>query len=492
MPDSRLPTKPGDSLTAARYEDVDLFAGAGGWEVGIAALGIRPLGIEWNADACATRIAAGHPTLQADVSELDPLDFRPVRRLIGSPPCPTFSSAGDGNGHTVVPTILRCAAALCRGEDTRSAAREEAYELLYPEVLAAETKRAGRRRKPVDLAKVEAKARRDATMSLLVVEPLRWALALRPESIALEQVPGVLPIWKAFGEMLRDVGYWTWAGKLNAETFGVPQTRERAFLMASRLGSIFPPAPTHQAYEYGVPAAEQHTLEGTLKPWVSMAEALGWGMTERPSVTCVGHSDSGGRHGIDGGSGSRASVERERKSRDRWVVRDGRSEDFQREPRSIDEPAATIGSTARQWEYVNGNQEHAARRPSSAPAPTVHFGAAMNDVKWVEERPATSVMADSRIFQPGGHHEPGQQSDNSIQVTVTEAALLQTFPADYPWRGSRTAIFTQIGNAVPPLMGHAVIAALLETEERCENEECEAMYSVWDFRPDDYDLGRLL
>lgn len=297
---------------------IDLFAGAGGWDEGIAALGIRPLGIELNADACATRKAAGHPTLQADVSALDPADFAPCGLLIASPPCPTFSSAGDGNGHKVVGTIVACAAALARGEDIRAESREPTYALLYPEVLAAERKRASRRRKPVDLAKVEAKARRDADMSLLVVEPLRWALALRPTSVALEQVPGVLPLWAVFAGLLREIGYWTWAGKLSSETFGVPQTRERAFLMASLAGPVAPPRATHQAYEYGIPAGEVHTLEGTLLPWVSMAEALAWGATERPSPTVVGHSDSGGRHGIDGGSGSRATVERERE-RGSWI-----------------------------------------------------------------------------------------------------------------------------------------------------------------------------
>lgn len=33
---------------------VDLFAGAGGWDEGIRPLGIQPLGVELDPDACAT------------------------------------------------------------------------------------------------------------------------------------------------------------------------------------------------------------------------------------------------------------------------------------------------------------------------------------------------------------------------------------------------------------------------------------------------------
>lgn len=335
---------------------VDLFAGARGWCEGVRDLGLDPLGIEWNADACATSEAAGHRVLQADVSELDPLDFAPCDMVIGSPPCPTFSSAGDGNGHLVTQIILGCATDLCRGLDSRWDATIDAYGAIYPSVLAAEEKKAAKNRRLVSLAKVETKARRDAAMSLLVVEPLRWALALRPGLIALEQVPGVLPIWQAVADMLHPLGYSVWAGKLNAETFGVPQTRQRAFLMASLHGPVHPPRATHQTYEKGVPAQEIHMLEGTLAPWVCMADALGWGATARPSTTVVGHSDSGGRHGIDGGSGSRASIERVGFRLARGAGMTERHGERPDTPAS--EPAPVITSKARTARWYDRRQGH--------------------------------------------------------------------------------------------------------------------------------------
>lgn len=273
---------------------MDLFAGPGGWDEGLLPLGIRPLGVEWDEAACVTREAAGHRTLRADVAELDPLDFAPCDLLIASPPCQAFSTAGKRQGHKDVPLIHLAADAIVRGEEFRS----------YVPLLA------------------------DAR-SLLVVEVLRWALALEPTFVACEQVPPVLPLWERFAAILRTRGYFTWTGLLTAEQFGVPQTRERAFLIASKTGPVSPPSPTHQRFvpmpadrqaESLFDAGERERIvlpgEENLLPWVSMADALGWGMTERPTMTvAAGSNRQGGHDPLDGGSGSRASLERERERR---------------------------------------------------------------------------------------------------------------------------------------------------------------------------------
>jgi DNA (cytosine-5)-methyltransferase 1 len=378
----------------------DLFAGAGGWDIAAAALGIRARGVENMPAARATRDAAGLCTIHDDV-----WTYRPdgtAQGLIASPPCQTFSMAGKGSGRKALDAVMTLL--------------PKVQHATLPDLRIVGTHLTGDER------------------TALVLTPLWFALHGDYEWLAWEQVGSVLPVWEACADELRQRGWSVWTGRLHAEQYGVPQTRTRAFLLARRDGDVKPPAPTHSRYYSRSP----ERLDEGVPRWVSMAEALGW----PDDVEVVSNYGTGGdpaARGIRTGNQPAATVT-EKVGRNK-VLR--MTKQANSAVRSVDQPAPTIafGHDHNSARWFTGDEWMFHR-----PATTI-----------VESfRPDVVAAPGWRTAGVRCQDEPGAGG-----ITVEEAATLQSFPP-LPWQGAKGKRFLQVGNAIPPLLAlHALKAAAL-------------------------------
>jgi DNA (cytosine-5)-methyltransferase 1 len=371
---------------------LDLFAGPGGLDVAGHALDIPSLGIEWDRNACLTRYAAGLDTLHADVSAVRRESFESlppeINVLAGGPPCQTYSVAGHGAGRQALEEVKKYIERLMAGVPDKEI--DEDLKDLSPDPRTA-----------------------------LVLEPLRYAIQAtrspnrgrRPfDVIVLEQVPAVAALWDHYAKVLSEVGlpdgtkYNVVTKVLDTETYGVPQTRSRAVLIARRegLGTPSLPPATHRSYEakewnrkaesdQAASHAHQPTLDDetasetdtqALKAWRSMGEVLAAPVGRHPGrITPFLVRSNYGSSGIPGRRGVRSDRQ----------------------------PAATV--TGRISRFV------------------------------VFEHLDESIVYEGPRF------------------SMNEAGMLQSFPPDYPWSGTGQA--QQVGNAVPPLFGAHLLSAAL-------------------------------
>lgn len=429
---------------------LDIFAGPGGWDEGYRMAGGtgRLVGIEWDADACRTARTAGHPRIRADVAALDPAMFAGrVNGLIGSPPCTKFSGAGTGIGRKFLVVLAAAVARVFAGDDCR----EEIIRTVYPAALADREARNAKRpeEKRWPRERVEAAARADAVATVLILEPARYVAVLNPEWVALEQVPDVMPVWEAYARALAGRGYSVHAGVLNAADYGVPQTRQRAVLVASRVRRVHLPEPTHAQVETGPDLFGGHGRAH----WRSMSEALGWGFGEPSCTVSSGGTATGGAEPF-ANAGYRRRLAAFVSA---GVTGEGRPKD------SESQPADTItGKGTAYWVMGDVKTRNGTVRRADEPSATITAAMDNGNWGWAQRRPATTVQGDPRIGRPGHKNWAGgeaQFAEGAIRVTVEEAAVLQSFRPGYPWQGTAGKRYEQVGNAVPPLLAAHVLTA---------------------------------
>lgn len=371
-----------------KHTIIDLFAGAGGLSTGFHMAGFESLcAIDTNSKALDT-YSHNYPQariINQDIQKINPLELRlllglkkeELTALIGGPPCQGFSRNVTA-GYRYL-------------NDPRN--------LLYKTFL-------------------------------------EYVKEFRPLYVLMENVPEIL---KAYGGVVRNdvhkelefIGYKVTSASLNAAHYGVPQTRSRAFFIASldnKVPSI--PEPTHEDLKNDF-QQQLGIFESSLIPIINVRDAIG----DLP-VLEAGQEYVNKYYPSPAQSDYQLLLRKESKQITNHVAR---------------------ALSPIQMARANALQEgEDARNLPPQLAPKKHYSGAYGRLFW--DKPARTIT--KWVFHPGSGRffHPTQNRT----ITIREAARLHSYPDTFQFLGSYTNMAAQIGESVPPILAKAIAVSLLK------------------------------
>ena len=255
-----------------------------------------------------------------------------------------------------------------------------------------------------------AKYRKEDPRNKLIFQMSRLAEELKPKAIMMENVPGLTKkgaaLYGQLKEELRDLGYCLTEGVLQVADYGVPQMRRR-LVMLGGLGFEIPlPQATHAA-----------APDDGQQAWRTVRDAIA-DMDE--PLTLAAAKEKG-------------SVERSD-----WHVVRSLSDENQKRMRK-----AKAGMS---WKEIPEDL-----RPRCHQGDYAGFSNVYGRMAW--DQPAPTITGGCTTFSKGRFGHP----DEDRTISVREAALLQTFPADYRFDTPYMEhVCNVIGNALPCAFAEAV------------------------------------
>lgn len=263
----------------------------------------------------------------------------------------------------------------------------------------------------------------------------RFLRRYHPKMFVFENVPGLLTAnggkhFENIKRYLRHVGYKIDWKELNAKDFGVLQNRRRIVIIGWRADEDY-------YYPNFISVKHTYTVNDILKdlPVMQAGESVSKYRKTKPSNYLA-------EYGIRNNSDVLTfHVARPHIDRDRDIYR-----------RVID----AWNDGHRRLKYCDLPQELRTHK---------NITDFLDRFKIVEGDTAACHTMMAHISKDG-HYFIHPDKKQARSITVREAARIQSFPDNYFFEGSRTAAFTQIGNAVPPVMAKAIAEALKVQLER--------------------------
>ncbi|MET0116437.1 MAG: DNA cytosine methyltransferase [Sedimenticola sp.] len=236
--------------------------------------------------------------------------------------------------------------------------------------------------------------------------PLLYAFSrlieeVMPDLVTMENVPEVTrhQVYHDFVSQLEDLGYKVWAKKIFCPDYGMPQSRNRHVLLASKIGEVELIKPTHRPNKYR-----------------TVRQAIG----KLPPISAG-----------------------EQCKKDKLHMSAGLSPlNLKRIKKSIP------GGTWRDWPESLRAECH--KKSSGRGYVSVY-------ARMIWDEPSPTITTQSYGFGNGRFGHPEQHR----AISLREAAVLQTFPKSYKFvppkeKVNMSAIGTMIGNAVPVRLGKVI------------------------------------
>lgn len=249
---------------------------------------------------------------------------------------------------------------------------------------------------------------RDDDRNNLVLAFAKIVAHYRPDAVVIENVPEMLRgrfqgYWEAARVVLSAAGYVLDEQVLDLSEYGVPQRRRRAVIVGSLTGDLRIPAPV-------------------LSP--ERARTVREAIAHLPAIA-AGQIDSG-----DPWHRAPAHIER------------------------ILDKIRKIPPDGGDRRALSGNDQLACHLDVDA-GQTPGFTDVYGRLRW--DTPAVTITAKSSTPSCGRFIHPEQHRN----ISVREAALLQTFPHNFVFAGPFVHQYRQIGEAVPPLFARHIAMAVL-------------------------------
>lgn len=348
---------------------IDIFSGAGGLSLGAEMAGVKIIhAIEINESAAKSfkRNHQGAKVHNGDIKEINPQDLKkgeePIFVIMGGPPCQGFSLS-----------------------NTRSRNMQNEKNFLF-------------------------------------LEFVRFVRELRPLWFVLENVKGLTNIdggktQKMIEEHFKCLGYDVTSKVLCASDYGVPQHRDRFFMVGNRVGKKF-------------------EFPATFSTKVTVEEAIG----DLP-VLFNGQKLEVGEYKIPFKKASKYAQMMRRKSKFPTQNLVSQNNDL----------------VIQRYKYIGQGQNWSAI-PDELMQNYVDKSLTHSGIykRLIANQPSVVISNYRKSMLIHPYEDRG--------LSVREAARLQSFPDDFYFEGSLSYVQQQIGNAVPPLLSKAVMQQILTYE----------------------------